>query len=456
MKQDKSGYRLWGRVLDGTLNPPIENGVVVLRGDTIAWVGESARLPEAHKDPSFEDIKLPGRTIMPGLVDAHTHIAFGESRSEEENALYTPPEFRALKAIWNAKKVLQAGVTSAFDAATTFNVAQSVRDAIDSGMFEGPRYAVSGKQITNHQGLEDAFPSNMPFPVGQCAVLVKTPTDLVEAVRLQVKEEVDAIKVSGSNDNLLAPDSIDVSAFTYEELKIIADETHRLGKICGTHARSRDSARDAARAGFDIIFHASYIDDRGIDACLENGCVITPTLTLLVNVIAADRATNAGSGASARSAFEREVEAASRNLAKAHRAGVPILAGSESGWSAVPFGQWHARELQILVENLGMTPHEAIHAGTLQGTRVLRRFGDKVGKLEAGRFADVLVVNGDPLADITILQRKKSMDYIFKGGKPIDRTPPGPRKRMWYEKQKTFVNGWLNYDEDTGKSFFVT
>jgi imidazolonepropionase-like amidohydrolase len=444
----KKGYLLKGRIIDGSLNPPVENGAVVVHGDRIQWVGPAAQMPSQYVDRDHEVVDLPGRSIMPGLIDGHTHISFGESRSEEENALYTPPEFRALKAIYYAKKVLQAGVTSCFDAATTYNVAQSVRDAIDTGMFEGPRFTVSGKQITNHQGLEDSFPSWVEFPVGQSAVLVKTKDDLIEAIRLQVKEEVDAIKVSGSNDNLITPDALGASAFTLEELQIIADETHRLGRLCSTHARSRDSALDAARAGFDNIFHASYIDDAGIDACLENKCVITPTLTLLVNLIGASPEQ---AGASGKSAFQREVEAASNNLHRAWKAGVPLIAGSESGWSPVPYGQWHAKEMEIFVDLLGMSPLEAIHANTLAATRMLKRYGHEVGKVEAGRLADLLVVPGDPTKDIRILQFPKRFDFIFKGGKPIDRTPPPPRVRKWYERTKTFLDGLYVFDEESGK-----
>jgi imidazolonepropionase-like amidohydrolase len=451
MKSSK-GYVLKGRVIDGSLKPPIERGAVAIEGERIAWVGCSVELPAQYATPAFDVIDLPDRSVMPGLVDAHTHISFGESRSEEENALYTPPEFRALKAAYFAKKVLQAGVTSAFDAATTYAVAQAVRDAIDTGMFEGPRFTVSGKQITNHQGLEDSFPSCMEFPVGQSAVLVKGKDDLIEAIRLQVKEEVDAIKVSGSNDNLITPDSLGASAFTYEELKTIADETHRLGRICSTHARSRDSALDAARAGFDNIFHASYIDNAGIEACLKNKCVITPTMTLLVNLIGASQEQ---AGASGKSAFQREVDAARENLQRAWKAGVPLLAGSESGWSPVPYGHWHAKEMEIFVDLLGMTPLEAIHANTLAPTRLLKRYGHEVGCLEAGRLADVLVVSGDPTKDIRILQFPKKFDFIFKGGRPIDRTPPAPRVRKWYERTKTFLDGLYVFDEESGAGRLV-
>ena len=446
------GYVLKGKLIDGTLDKPINKGAVATEGERIAWVGNADALPKKYLSPGYESIALPGRSIMPGLIDGHIHISFGESRSEEELALYTPVEFRTLKAIWNAKKVLQAGVTSTFDAATTYNIAQSVRDAIDSGMFEGPRFAVSGKQLTSHQGLEDSFPNEMQFPPGQAGVLVKSRDEIIEQIRYQAKDNVDAIKVSGSNDSLITPDSLDGAAFTLEEFQAIADESHRLGKICTVHARSRDSILLAAKAGFDIIFHASFIDDEGIDWCLKNKCIIVPTLPLLVNIL---EASPPNAGASIADAFKREVDAAVQNLPRAYRAGVPLIQGSESGWSPVPYGQWHAREMQIFVEYLGLSPLEAINTGTHAATQILKRFGHEVGKLEVGRYADILVVDGDPTKDITLLQKPSRFDHIFKSGRPIERTPPAPRKPMYYERHKIFLNGLFQYDENTGKGVLV-
>jgi imidazolonepropionase-like amidohydrolase len=444
------GMVLCGKVIDGSLSPPVEHGAVAVEGERIAWVGPAHQLPERFRKEPFERREKPGWSIMPGLIDGHTHISFGEARSEEELALYTPVEFRALRAMWNARKVLQAGVTSAFDAATVNEVAQCVRDAIDADMYEGPRFAVSGRQLTSHQGLEDSFPNNMEFPPGQAGVLIKSKDDLIEAIRAQVKDRVDAIKVSGSNDNLITPDALDGAAFTLEEFEVIARETHRLGKICTVHARSRDAVIAAATAGFDIIFHASYIDDEGIEACLKSGSIITPTLTFLINSL---DATNDEYGVSGMDAVRREVDAAATGLAKAHRAGIPMICGSESGWSAVPYGDWHAREMQVFVEFFGMSPLEAIHCATLGATRCLKRFGDHVGKLEAGRFADILVVNGDPTQDVRLLMDKRKFEYVFKGGVPVDLTPPAPRKRWYFEKHKIFLNGWFRYDPDQRKGF---
>jgi imidazolonepropionase-like amidohydrolase len=445
------GVTLYGKVIDGTLNPPLEDGAVAYRDDKIVWVGERQYLPEEYRQ-SYKQIDLPGRSILPGLIDGHTHISFGEARSEEELALYTPVEYRTLKAAMNAKRVLQAGVTSAFDAATTYNIAPCLRDAIDAGMCEGPRFAVSGRQLTNHQGLEDSFPNEMQFPPGQAGVLVKTRDDIVEAIRYQVKDRVDCIKVSGSNDNLITPDALDGSAMTDEEFAIIARECRRLGVMSSVHARSRDSVIGAAKAGFDLIFHASYIDDEGIELCLKNNVVITPTLTLLVNLI---NATVDSAGSSSIDAVKREVDAAREGLSRAYRAGVPLICGSESGWSPIPYGQWHAFETQIFVELLGLEPLAAIHGMTLGATRVLKRFGQLVGKLEAGRYADILVVKGDPTKDITVLQKRKLRELVLKGGREVDLTPAPIPAPWFYERHKIFLNGKYQYDEETGRGVLV-
>jgi imidazolonepropionase-like amidohydrolase len=440
-----TGTTLYGKVFDGTLSEPRENAAVAFKGDRISWVGDVGSMPAVYGTEAFRQIRLPGRSILPGLIDGHTHVSFGEARSEEELALYTPVEYRTLKAAMNAKKILQAGVTSAFDAATTYNIAPCIRDAIDVGMIEGPRFAVSGRQLTTHQGLEDSFPNEMQFPPGQAAVLIRTKEEFIEAIRYQVKDRVDCIKVSGSNDSLITPDSLDGCALTVEEMTLIANESRRLGVMSSVHARSRDSVINAAKARFDIIFHASNIDDEGIELCLENGCVVIPTLTFLLNIISASKQEQATS--SVADALIAEVDAARERLPKAWRAGIPFICGSESGWSPVPYGQWHAHELQVFVDLLGMTPLQAIHCATLGATGILRRFGHEVGKLEAGRLADVLVVNGDPGVDITVLQKRSLIDFVFKGGAEVNRaSEPAPR-RWYYEKHKVFLNGTFTYDE---------
>ncbi|WP_085884789.1 metal-dependent hydrolase family protein [Oceanibacterium hippocampi] len=443
-----------GRVFDGTGSAPLEHGVVAVDKDTIAWIGPEAQLPERYRDPDARVLGGDGRTVMPGMIDGHIHVSFGEARSEEELALYTPVEYRSIKAIWNARKVLRAGVTSAFDAATTYNIAASVRDAIEAGMYEGPRLAVCGPQITSHQGLEDSFPSSMQFPPGQAGVLAKGRDEIIELIRLQVKNGVDCIKVSGSSDLAIANAPVGGAAFTADEFNLIAAEAHRLERTCTVHARSGEATRLAAAAGFDWIMHASFIDEEGIELCLKNNIAIVPTLTLLANIL---ESAQGEAGASIIDEFRHEYESACINLRKAYDAGVPLICGSESGWSLVPYGDWHARELEIFVNDIGLTPLQALHAATGAAARLLPQWRDRIGTLAEGKLADILVVDGDPTADVTLLQRPQNIVSVMKGGSLVDIETPIPDRRVWsFEKHRTFLPGWFKYDSRAGRGYLKT
>lgn len=258
---------LIGQVIDGTLSKPIPRGAVVVEGERVAWVGTADQLPGQYESAAYTVFELPGRTIMPGLVDGHTHISFGEARSEEELALHTAVEFRTIRAIWNARKLLRAGVTSAFDAATTFNIAVAVRDAIDTNMFEGPRFAVCGRQLTSRQGLEDAFETWNPWPPGQAGILVRGRDEIVETIRMQVKEGVDVIKVSGSSNSFVHDQPLDGAAFSPEEFQFMADEAHRLGRKITVHARSREILA-LLRSGRLRLAHARILHRRCGDRSL--------------------------------------------------------------------------------------------------------------------------------------------------------------------------------------------
>lgn len=443
---------LTGQVIDGTGAEAVSEGAVVVCGDRIAWCGPATDMPEEYSKAESQKLGGKGYTIMPGLIDGHLHISFGESRTEEENAIYTPVEYRTLKAAWFAKKMLRSGVTSAFDAASTFNIAVSIRNGIEANIVEGPRLAVCGRQITNRQGLEDAFPSWMAWPPGQAGVLVKSRDEIVEAVRVQIKDGVDCIKVSGSSDAAVSSEPIDGSAFTEEEFRLVADEAHRLQRRCAVHARTQESTLLAARAGFDYIMHASFIDDEGIEACLKNNVTIVPTLTPFLNV----KETSAGDsvGASGTDIFLQEYNAAGENLSRAYKAGVPMVTGSESGWSWVPYGEWPGRELQVFVEHLGMTPLQAIASATSVAARMLPKWEADIGVLAPGKLADILLINGDPLADINVIQKPSAREAVMKGGKLVDITTPMPtRQIMPFERVKTYLAGWYRYDESTGKGY---
>ena len=445
-----TGYRLDGQIIDGTGAAAIGNGTVIVVGDTIEWVGDTAAVPEKYAAMELEHVTGDNRTIMPGLVDAHVHTSFAEARSEEELALYTPVEYRSMLAAWNVRKVLRAGVTSLSDPATTFNISACLRDAIEAGIVEGPRMAAAGRQITSRQGLEDAFPSWMEFPKGQAGVLVKSRDEIVEEIRLQVKDGVDVIKVSGSNDSAVTAGPVEGMAFTEEEFTLMASETHRLGRKCTVHARTAQSVQGCAAAGFDWLQHASYMDSEGLDLVLEKQIPIVPALTLLVNLLA-----SAGdAGASSLDVFKREVDAASENLGNAFKQGATLISGSETGWSLVPYGEWHAFEMEILVTHLGLSPLEAIHAGTGAAAVTVPKWADRIGTLEPGKLADVLVLDADPLSDIRVLQSPSRIAMVMKGGSPVDiETPIGERKEYSWERNKIYLQGRFHYDESLNQGF---
>ena len=335
---ERSGLRIaGGRVLTCEDTSVIEDGTVVTVGEEIAWVGATAAMPPEYLTPTFEHIDATGLTVLPGMVDGHMHISFGEATSEEELAVYAAGEFRAIRAAADAEKALLAGVTSACDPGGYYPVSVAVRDAVSAGLVQGPRFAAAGRQITSPQGIGDPFPSWLGIPRFGIGKLVSSNAELLEEIRREVKDGVDLIKLAGSG---VASDEF--GAFRLEELELAVDEAHRLQRPAAIHARSRQSVIDAAEAGFDWIMHASFMDDKGLDLVLERQIPILPALTLLVNTLEAN-AVGSVLSPTALSHLERELDAASEVLRRAWQGGAILIAGSESGFAMTPYGEWHAR-----------------------------------------------------------------------------------------------------------------
>ena len=196
-------------------------------------------------------------------------------------------------------------------------------------------------------------------------------------------------------------------------------EAHRLGRKVIVHARGREAVLYSARAGVDLIFHASMMDDEGLDWVLKNKCAISPTLTFLRHSIDFTRDTDPTAKRGRREASAREFECACVTLSKAHKAGVPLMTGTDSGFAITPYGEWHAREPEIFVKYLGLTPAEALMSATAVSAKLLRE-GDQSGVLEAGRHADLVVLNGNPLNDISMLLGRSSIHAVYVGGRLVE------------------------------------
>lgn len=405
------------RILCGTLFQGIDeqvqsNCTVVVEGDEIAAVYPGERAPPA--DPTDTIIDFSNYFVSPGLIDVHTHLAYGNAKTEEDIDLYASMEFRAIRAMFFAQQVLASGYTSICAPGDSGMVSSAVRNAVDAGLFEGPRVSAAGPYITSRQGLTDWFPTWIGVPTTSIGRLVRNLDEAIEEVRRQVKDGVDAVK--------LALDGIHrrhngefVAAFNQTEVSAMVEEVHRLDRKVIVHARGREATLYAARAGVDLIFHASQIDDEGLEWVLRNKCAISPTLTLLRNSLDFAQPSDPFSAKGRDEPYGREFEDAVLSLDKVRKAGVPMPTGTDSGFAVTPYGEWHAREIEIYVKYLGFSPAAALRSATAVSAQMLRP-KERVGVIAPGYKADLIAIDGNPLENISILMDREKLKGVMKGG----------------------------------------
>ncbi len=221
---------------------------LVVGGDSITHVGSLS--PGLQPGPGDTVTDYSRFFVAPGLIDIHVHLSYGNAKTEEDIDLYASVEFRALRGLEAAQKVLKAGYTSIADPATTSLVTPAIRDAIDAGLFVGPRITTSGRQITGRQGLSDWYPRWVGVPSTSIGVLVRNAAEGIEEIRCQIKDGVDFIKIAMDGDAMNPATGLS-SGFTQEETTAMVTEAHRLGRKVITHARGAEAIRYAAKAGVD-------------------------------------------------------------------------------------------------------------------------------------------------------------------------------------------------------------
>ena len=434
---DMGGYLIaGGRLLDATGAAPADGVSVLVDGNRIARIGPDPEVAAlAEKRGGYRTIDAAGHTVMPGLIDGHCHISYGDILSFEELDLYGSVEYRTLRAANNARKVLRAGVTAFSDPGSTWNISVAIRDAIAAGLIEGPRMAAAGRYITTYNAIGSPWPTWMEHPRSSFAVLCNTRDEMVTEARREIKDGVDIVKVAGDGD-VLTGDAALAGSIGLDDLRAIAEVTHRLGKVCTIHARSGRAAADAIRAGFDWIIHGSYMSEDDLDLLARQPTPLIPTFSLLVNTL--DWGPDLGCSAFILDAYKEEVERLAAVVARARAEGITIIAGTDSGQGSVPYGEWHARELEHLMTYGGLSAMEAIRAGTASAALTLG-MEDEIGTLEEGKLADILVVDGDPLADIAVLQDKSRLACVMKDGAVVDTGTPIPEPAPYnWEKPKLY------------------
>ena len=420
-----------GNVIDGTGSQPQPNTDVLIEGDRIVAVGKNLAV-EKSSEREVRRVDATGLTVMPGLIDAHTHITLGEPRTNDELFLHRDPATAAILAAYNVRKVLRAGVTSMFDVDGIFNIGPALRDSIKAGVVEGPTMKSGSYALMTAVGgtAGKLIPDS---GTAGYAEVVRNKEETVLAVRRKVKDDADCIKIHVTG--LIPTRSGEIQVWTREELKVVCDTAHDLGVRVTAHCRGDKATLDSVMAGVDIIWHASFLGDASLEAIIDKKVPVGPVFTFLANL--SEFGHKAGATSSAKSIFAGELENTGAKLRQAYDAGVKLLCGSESGFSMTPYGHWHAREMEVFVKHLGMTPLQAITCGTKDNAVALDEDGE-TGCIAVGYRADVLVLDGDPSKDISLLGDKNLFRHLFCRGKNIDLSPIEPRAMLRGEQ----ASGW--------------
>lgn len=420
-----------GNVIDGTGSNPQPKTDVLLKNGRIVKVGKNLAIDAADASSS-ETIDATGLTVMPGLIDAHVHVTLGEPRTNDELFMHRDPATSAMLAAYNVRKILKAGVTSMLDVDGIFNIGPALRDSINAGIVEGPTMRSGSYALMTAVGgtAGKLIPDS---GTAGYAEVVRDREEMVRVVRRQVKEGADIIKIHVTGS--IPTRSGEIQVWTRDELKVVCDTAHDLGVRVTAHCRGDKATLDSVMAGVDIIWHASFLGDEALEAVIDKKVPVGPVFTFLANL--SEYGHKAGATSTAKSVFAGELEHTGSKLRQAYDAGIKLLCGSESGFSMTPYGNWHAREMEVFVQHLGLTPLQAITCATKDNAVALDEDGE-TGCLASGYRADVLVLDGDPSKDITVLADKSRFRNLFCRGKSVDLSPMPPRTMLRGEQ----TSGW--------------
>lgn len=395
------------QVIDGTGAAPIRNGLIVVTDDKITAIGPSGRVTIPA---GAQVIDLGDATLMPGFIDAHTHLVMRVIGDPEgQNAMVHDFEsFAAILAVSNAEKTLMAGFTTVRNVGAGRFDDLALRKAINDGWIAGPRMMTAGHSI----GITGGHCDENGFRPGLADGDYKTgiadgPEAVRAAVRYQVKYGADVIKTCATGGVLSEGDAVGATQYTYEELKAMVDEANKLERKVAAHAHGTEGIKIAVRAGVSSIEHGSFLDEEGARMMAQKGTFLVPTLLAGETV---ERLAKNGVLKGLRGEKALAAAAAMRKgirIALANN--VKIALGTDSG--VFPHGL-NGHEFTLMVEWGGMRPMDAIVAGTMNGAKLLG-LDKTIGSLTLGKTADIVAVSGNPLTDIKKMQ---SVIFVMKNG----------------------------------------
>jgi imidazolonepropionase-like amidohydrolase len=404
----KTTYILAGRLFDATSDNVRDTMVIVVEGDRIKNVAPA----NAVKIPAGASVlDLSRSTVLPGLIDCHTHLG---ARADRYNEIYNfkdSPLTHAIFSVGNARKTLDAGFTSVRDVGSDPFMAVDLRNAIRDGFAVGPRIVASGPGISitgGHGDLNNYSPETrvMMFPEERDFQIADGVDQIRHVVRAQVKYGVDVIKILATGGVLSKGDNPGAPAYTFDELKAAAEEAHANGRKIAAHAHGTQGIKNAILAGIDSIEHASLIDEEGIRMAKEHGTY------LVMDIYNDDYLLNEAPKVGLPTENLEKEKTVGRlqreNFAKAVKAGAKMAFGTDAG--VYPHGD-NAKQFFYMVK-YGMTPAQAIRAATSSAADLIGRAKD-VGTIEPGKYADIIAVDADPFSDVRAME---SVSFVMKGG----------------------------------------
>ena len=397
-------YVLTGATLiDGNGGAPLENAAVHVVGERIAWVGSMSDLPPEALDA--EQIDVSGKWLLPGLIDAHIHICYNGSESVFA-LLEKHRDELVLEAVDICKRTLSHGVTTIRDVGGEQFIEMSLRDAINRGFIEGPRMKLSGRVISMTGGHAHFI-----------AREADGPDEMRKAAREQIKAGADLVKLMATGGTATPGQDIHASQLTVEEISAVTEVAHMMGRKVAAHCHGTGGIRNCMLGGVDTIEHGTYLDDETADMMVENDAALVLTLGAgnpdlesypLSPVQQADAERR-------KPMIEQGIKQIRGTIALARAKGIFLGIGTDAGGNPLaPHNFSMARELELLVDN-DLTAMEAITIGTRNNAQILD-MEDDIGTVEAGKYADLLVLNADPLVDIRNL---RDIAAVAKGGRKV-------------------------------------
>lgn len=405
-----------GNLIDGTVAKPIKNSVIVVEGARITAVGKEGDL-DIQKKAKKTLIDASGKTVMPGLIDSHLHLMGMKTDRILEEEIVRPHQLGLIKSVYDAVDLLEAGFTTVKDCGG-FGI--YLKRAIAEGTTRGPRILSAGYVLSQTAGHGDTHYIPVEWVDARISkrgmsLLCDGKEECIKAARFALREGADFIKICTSGGVMSMIDRPEHAQFTLEEIKAIVEEARHVGKFVTAHCQGTEAMKNSIMAGVKTIDHAFYPDDEVIEMAKQRKDVIfVPTLSINWRIVTEGE--NAGYPPWAVMKGKEAWEIAVKNISKLYRAGLTIASATDFTGSPLLKMGTNAMELELLIKYCGFKPIDAIVAATQDGAKAcgLER---ETGTIEKGKLADVIIVDGDPLKDVKILQDKSKIKMVMKEGK---------------------------------------